>query len=323
MKTLLVNPAWDAAGVSIQQCKAINKYTNWKARHFRAVPTFNYETDLVGERYNKDEFVQLAKDSDVIHFCSCPHTYKDHFDFGIDWSDIFKNKIVILHDYAFFEVRWTSLRDSKELWNRKEQLGYDDIWSSLPQGNYIFKDCYYMPDIVNENEDIFNNTKSFNNIILGHFPTGGSNRKNTNELNLALAEVRNAGICLETIIKSGVSNIEILNIRKRMNLGFDALWRGFHGMTTVENLAMGVPTMVNIEPEFIPIFKECFNSDFFPFEQVATVDEIKNTIIKYAKNLEELKHRSNEVKSFMINNWSSKNIANKIVNRYEYLLSKK
>jgi len=320
MKTLLINPAWDAAGVSIRQAKAINKYTNWEARHFRACPTFNYQTDLVGEKYNRDEFISIVQESDIIHFCSTPHINKDHFNFNVNWDELLKNKVVILHDYAFFEVRWTKLRDSKERWNWKEQLKYNDIWSSLPQGVHVFKDCYYMPDIVDETEEIFKCEKTFDKVILGHFPTGGGNRKNTNELMSALNVAKSKGVSIESIIKSGISNNEILDIRRITNLGFDALWRGFHGMTTVENLAMGVPTMVNIEPEFTTVFNEWFQTDFFPFEQVGGIEEIANTIIKYANNLELLKQRSIEVRKFMETTWSSKNIANRITERYERLL---
>jgi len=322
MKTFLINPAWDAAGVSIRQANAINKYTNWKARHFRAIPTFNYPTDMIGEKYNKDEFISVVKESDVIHFCSCPHTYTKEFNFGVNWSELLKNKVVILHDYAFFEVRWTVLRDSKEKWNLKQQLGYNDIWSSLPQGVHIFKDCYYMPDVVDETEDMFKaDIRTFDCVKIGHFPTGDGNRKNTNELNAAIQIVKYK-VNIESIIERGIANEEIIKIKQRINLGFDALWRGFHGMTTVENLAMGIPTMVNIEPEFIPVFMECFQTNFLPFERTSNVSDIANTIITYAKDLESLKQRSLAVKDFMRNTWSAKNIALKITNRYEKLLEK-
>jgi hypothetical protein len=321
MKTLLVNPAWDAAGVSIRQAKAINKYTNCKARHFRATPTFKYDTDITPENYNVDEFISLIQESDIIHFCSATYNYNTcTMNWGFDWKPLIKNKIIIFHDYCSFPGHWKDRAEAKDFWNRKKEMGWSAIFSSIPQAINIYKDCVYIPDIVDEKSDEFIvEDRIFDKIRLCYFPTGGGNNKNQAEFSSALNIVSNTHK-IETIITSGQPNSIVINMKKRANLGFDALWREYHGMTTVENLALGIPTMCNISPEFIIEFNKFFQTDFFPFELVKNVDDIVMCISSYANNLDLLEMRSNTVRKFMVEHWSAENVAKRIVKEYEKLL---
>jgi hypothetical protein len=324
LKTLLVNPAWDAAGVSIRQCKAINKYTNWEARHFRSTPTFNYATDITPENYKVDEFVSLIEQSDIIHFCSATPIYNTcTMNWGFDWNPLLKNKVVIFHDYCSFPGHWRDRAEAKDFWNRKEEMGWSAIFSSIPQAVHIYKDCVYIPDIVDEKSEEFElSNRSFDKVKLCYFPTGGGNNKNQAEFSQAMNQV-SKNHKIETIITNGQSNSMVLNMKKRANLGFDALWREYHGMTTVENLALGIPTMCNISSEFVVEFNKFFQTDFFPFELVTNVTDIVSCISNYANNLDLLELRSKAVRQFMFEHWSAENIAKRIVKEYEKLLEEK
>jgi len=98
MNILFINPAWDAAGCSYRQSVAINKYTTHKARHFRAVKTFYDYLDIGPENYNRDEFVALIENADILHFCSATHDYPSPHSWGFNWNDFIGRKKKIFHD---------------------------------------------------------------------------------------------------------------------------------------------------------------------------------------------------------------------------------
>jgi len=318
MKTFFINMAWDAAGCSYKQAEAINMHTDWDARHFRAVKTFYDDLDLGPENYNKDEFISIIEESDILHFCSADHNYISTHDFSFDWNELVKDKVKIFHDYNSFMGRWSERAEKKDTWNRRENTGYNAIFSSIPQATEIYKDCVYIPDVVNElSEDYTPSDIDRKQIIIGHFPTGGGNNKNTEELKWAL---RKYGMAIQYHIVTDVPHKRIIEIKKQCTMGFDALWRGFHGMTTVENIALGIPTMTSADGCFEQVFKEFHQTDIFPFEVVNTKEDIDKCIGKYKDNPESLEERSKEVRQFALDKWSYKNIANRIVEEYEKLL---
>lgn len=314
--------AWDAAGCSFKQAEAINKHTDWEARHFRVVKTFYDCLDIGPENYNRDEFIALIEEADILHFCSATHTYSSEHNFGFNWNDIIQGKIKIFHDYNSFMGRWSDRADAKDLWNKRKEIEYNAIFSSIPQCTNIYDGCIYIPDVVDElSVDYTPSNINRNTLIIGHFPSGGGNNKNTNEFKQALDILSKDHINIDTRIVSGIEHSKILNVKKECTMGFDALWRGFHGMTTVENLALGIPTMTAIDGNFEEIFKIFHQTDYFPFEIVNNVSDIVNCIKTYYNEPDMLVKKSEEVRKFMVEKWSYKNIANRIVAEYNKLLN--
>jgi len=316
VKILFINPAWDAASCSFRQASAINKYTSHKARHFRAVKTFYDYLDIGPENYNRDEFVSFIEEADILHFCSATHDYPSPHNWGFNWNDFIHKKIKIFHDYNSFPGYWKTRWLTQDHWNKRLQIGYNAIFSSIPQAKYIYKDCVYVPDLVDEQDPWFqpDANKDLSKIILCHFPTGGGNNKNTLELSQALKLYP-----VQTIRTEAKPNKDILAIKKSCNLGYDALWRGFHGATSVENLSMGIPTMCNIEPEFDEIFNSYFEVEESPFEKVKCVADIVKVLKKYSKDNALLRTRCDYVRQFMTTIWTAKRIAENIIKEYEKL----
>jgi len=331
MEILFINPAHDAAGCSYRQAAAINKYTTHKVRHFRANKTFYDTLDIGSENYNRDEFVALIEKADILHFCSATHTYPSPleisygaraFNWGFDWNDFIGRKKKVFHDYNSFAGHWRERATAKDIWNKRKEIRYDAIFSSIPQAVHIYDECVYVPDLVDEQDEWFmpGVDRDMGSVHLSHFPTGGGNNKNTNELVAAMNALgianQHPGVFRNSY---GKPNKEILSLKKKSNLGFDALWRGFHGATGVENLAMGIPTMCCIDREFSDVFMAYFSCDKIPFDDVKNVEDVVNVIKFYSNDLETLKARCNEVRQFMVEKWSAKNIAENIVKEYEKL----
>lgn len=316
MKSLWINPAWDGAGCSYRQAMAINKYTEHTARHYRAEKTFYDQLDLGMENYDRDEFVSLIEEADILHFCSATHTYGSKQDWGFDWGKYIKGKPTIFHCYNAFLGHWRDRANARDQWDRLKDIGYNAIFSSIPQSIYVYDKCIYVPDLVDEQDYWFKpgNGRDLTKVNLCHFPTGSDNNKNTNEFNAATKQVG-----IDAVITNGLTNKEVLNIKKKSNLGFDAIWRGFHGATSIENLAMGIPTMCGIDEEFATLFKIYFECDQIPFEDVKTVEDIVEVINKYSNDNDALRERCNFVRNFMVSTWSAKNIANNIIKEYEKL----
>lgn len=324
MNVLFINLFWCAAGVSINQCRAINKHTNWKARQFRAIPTFDFDTDITPENYNKDEFLALVEKADVIEFCSAHHHRQAEseghtkFRFGFKWADVLKNQTLIYHDYNSFIGHWQERATAKDLWNLRKEIGYDSIFSSIPQAVNIYDGCIYIPDVVDELSPEYtpDDNRDFSKIILGHYPTGGGNNKNTDDLMAAIKQCKPIQC---DIVPPPIKHPELLRKKRKINLGFDALWRGFHGMTTVENLALGVPTMCRIDKHFWPQFEECFKTDVRPFLCVEDSYGIAEEIRKIQAHPQVLGLYAELCRDFMVKHWSFKNVAQRIVEQYEKL----
>jgi glycosyltransferase involved in cell wall biosynthesis len=320
VQVFFINLAWDAAGCSYKQAEAINIHTNWDARHFRAIKTYYADSDLTPENYRIDEFISIIEKSDILHFCSADHFYNSPHNFGFDWNTLVKDKIKIFHDYNSFMGTWGERAKARDVWNRKEEMGYDAIFSSIPQAIKIYKDCVYIPDVVDELSDTYTPSDiNRKEIIIGHFPTGGGNNKNTDEFNWAFNKF-NRSDKIKCRIATNLPHKDIIKIKKECTMGFDALWRGFHGMTTVENIALGIPTMTGINGCFEQVFKNFHQTDTFPFEITNTKEDIFECIKKYKENPELLKTRSKKIRDFAVNTWSYKNIANRIIKEYEKLL---
>jgi len=314
---LYINPAWDGACCSFRQAAAINKYTLHKTRHFVAVKTFYDTIDICPDNYNRDEFVYLIEQADILHFCSATHDYPSTHNWGFDWKDFVGKKVKIFHDYNAFPGHWSERSSARDYWNRKRDIGYDALFSSIPQAaRYVYDGGVYIPDLVDELDPWFTPDpgREMGYLRLCHFPTGGGNNKNTQELVTAMLTYP----VFNSIVQS-VPNKEVLRIKKQSNFGFDAIWRGFHGATTVENLALGIPTMCSIDLEFDEIFNRYFEIEESPFEHVRTVEDIVKTLKKYACDGALLRARCEYVRQFMVTKWSAKNIANNIIKEYEKL----
>lgn len=316
MKILFINPAWDAASCSYRQAAAISKYTGHETHHFRAVKTFYDTLDIGPENYNRDEFVSFIEEADILHFCSATHDYPSEHNWGFNWNDFIPKKIKIFHDYNSFPGYWKTRWLTQDHWNKRQQIGYNAIFSSIPQAKYIYKDCVYVPDLVDEQDEWFmpNTERDLSQVVLCHFPTGGGNNKNTDELLQALRI-----FSVKSHLMEAAPNRHVLAVKKHSNLGFDCLWRGFHGATTVENLSLGIPTMCNIEPEFDNIFNEYFGIEESPFEKVQTIEDIVSMLKKYQMDNALLRARCEYVRQFMITKWSAKQIAERLIKEYEKL----
>jgi len=316
MNILFINPAPVSDACSYRQASAIKKYTAHNVRHFRAAKTFYDTLDIGPENYDRDEFVSLIEAADILHFCSATHEYPSTHNWGFDWNDFIGRKKKVFHDYNSFPGYWRERCNTKDHWNKRNEIGYDAIFSSVPQANYIYEGCVYVPDLVDELDPWFTPepNRDMSHLRLCHFPTGGGNNKNTFELNDALQIYP-----VFNFMAQGITNKQVLEIKKQSNFGYDALWRGFHGAASVENLALGIPTMCNVEPEFDFIFNQYFGTDESPFEHVRTVDDIVKTMTKYACDNALLRMRCEQVRNFMETKWSAKNIAENIIKEYEKL----
>lgn len=325
MKTLFINPAWDAAGCSWKQSDAINKHTDWSARHFRTVNTYNFQSDITPKNYNKDEFISLIEEADILHFCSATHDWPVHsrqFKWGFNWNDFIGRKVKIFHDYCSFTGTWEERAKDKTYWNKAQEIGYNAIFTSIPQAAAnVYNGGIYIPDTVDENSPQFTpeENRDFSVLNIGHWPTGGDNNKNTMEFEEA-CKIAKQSVHFTGGKRPNSNHYGIMKDKRDFNFGFDALWRGYHGMTTVENLALGIPTMCRMDNEFKKRFAEHFQTDEFPFEQTEDVTGLVEVIKKYASTVNLLKERCHKVRKFMEEKWSYKNVANTIIGEYEKLL---
>jgi hypothetical protein len=313
MRILMVNPFWDAASCSLRQAQIVNKYCPGAyVRHFRAVETYYQDNvDINAANYDRDEFYNLCEAADIIHACSAPVGTGD-FNFGFDWAD-FKHKPHVFGDYCSFSGHWLS---GQPCW---DVTGYS-IWSSIPQAEWTYKGCglkdfFYCPDLVDQNLPEFQPVSDFSRLNLAYLPSGGPKDQNL------MVEALGRHPCWGAVkFDAKLPNTEVLKLKSLCNIGFDAIWRGYHGATTVENLAMGIPTMCGIDDTFWQNFTSVFPSDFNPFEIVQNVDDIVKTLEKY-EDLSLLRARSEEIRAFFEEFWSARTLAERMVNQWRVLLA--
>lgn len=310
MKILMINPAHDAAGCSYRQAQAVNRFCpGVSVRHFRATETYySHLVDINAENYNIDEFRSLAEAADILHFCSAPAEYP-LTDWGFSWKDFRQPKI--FHDFNSFSGHWLSGQPCHD-------VSKYSVWSSVEQSSWTYKgaclDWWMCPDLVDETLKEFQPVQDFSRLNLVYLPSGGPKDQNL------MVEALNRHPCWGAIkFDAKLPNTEVLRLKAMCNIGFDCIWRGFHGATTVENLSMGIPTMVGIDDSFWLKFREVFCTDINPFEIVQNTNDIVKTLQKY-EDLSLLQQRSEEIRAFYEEFWSAKRLAERMVNKWRTYL---
>lgn len=104
----------------------------------------------------------------------------------------------------------------------------------------------------------------------------------TEEILKSVEKLRSKGMNIEFVFLKGVSHDEVLKECATADLAIGKMKMGFYANAQIESMALGVPTITYIRPEFIT--KELEESGFI----ICSLEELENTIEFYISHPEQL-----------------------------------
>lgn len=323
LKILLINGTWDCAGVSINLCKAINKYTRHQARHIVGVETYlGYDTDITMNQYNPMRVYSLLKvieDADIFHFNHTDHTvqYK-----GINWSRFTSRKKRIYHSHS----GWEEGKDYHEeflkgkLFNKYDN--YDSVIECAPCNTFVFNNSVWLPNLLPVYDESYlplPNKDYKGRLIIGQSPSV-KRIKSTNILNKVVYGLQQSGYDIELDVIEKTRHRECLARKKYHHIEFDNMHQGHLGMAGFEAASMGIVTMGWMKPSVQEAYTKLGEGNDLPFINVGSEEELRDELIHLIEDRELLLERSQYTRLWMERYYTEKRLLALYVNLYEGLL---
>jgi len=296
----------DPAGSVMNLVKAVNRYTKHKARLITThrILKFDFDYDIWQVKDDLNEVEYLLNNADVFHLHKIDEDYILYDRFLV--KDFTKGKPIFYHHHGN-----KIFRDNPEHFRWKYKMKNAKVFVSTPDLLRLIPEAKYLPNCVPINDVRYlpRGRVKKEKVVVGHCPT---NR-----------ELKNTELFIDTIVKlkekydiEGVviedkTLKETLELKRLCHIGFDHLG-GYYGLSALEFLSMGIPTVSGLDELNKTQIREFFGCSEIPFV-IANKDNLYKTIetlIKDAGMREEIGIKS---RKFMERYWTEKYIANKYI----------
>ncbi len=250
---ILIMSDFNIAGQCTMLKDAINKYTSNKARCIIAYKDYlSYGEDIILNKDNLKEAADLAMSwADFYHFGS----------FVFNWPGVDFNNGILTPENCVVKYYGSFLRDNGEkcrLWHEltgiKAITGTDyTITGLLPNSFYHLSS--YFTKFGNMN---FDNIPSCVKYSQGQTlkicaSSAGHPSKGYSLLQQVIGELQKEGYLIELDLIQGVSNEECLLRKQKCHVNFCSLHGGW-GISGVESMFMGQPTMTCLDPFILSMY---------------------------------------------------------------------
>ena len=331
MNILIICPRIDAANSASNLFRAINKYTNHKARLVVGELTYYDPLDIYRNNFNLQEYITLIEQADIIHFNvfdhNCQLLFPNSF---VNWNDYLKKKKFIFHSHGGFGGHWTDWQKHPKWWLYQKQLGYSRIFCCSAMETLIYKNAKYMRNIIHL-EDYNIKSRDWSRLKLIQTPSS-LRYKNTEQFKLECEYFRNTvNIPFDFAVFNGLKHIQIVNIRADWHLLYENSWCGYHGYAGLEAMAQGLGSLVYQEDLVEDKLLEATGSSQNPFIRLPfRIKELDvlNPIgsLGLDKSLYAFAYDMNFTREFCISRrewmekfWNPKDIVNDYIKEYESL----
>jgi len=263
MKILLVCPAIDAANASTNLCRAINKYTEHEARIVVGVLSYYDPIDIYNGNFNKDEFMNLVEEADIIHFNVFDHTYNSMWG-NVNWNDYMSRKPFIFHSHGGFGGNWEDWKLSPKWWTKYDKMGYKKILCcSAAEEKYIYKNGLYVRNIIHL-EDYKVEERDWSILKVVQTPSAPE-YKNTYQFKYECEEYLKSGLNFKFCVYTSLKHNKCIEFRGNYHLLYENSWCGYHGYAGLEAMSQGLASMVYQEDIVEKRLLEVTGSDKNPF----------------------------------------------------------
>ena len=315
----------DPAGMGIQLSRAVSKHTPHSCRLVTtAANRYNhaFETDLhIPELEDRglEELEELLKTSDVFHF----HILADeHLQLGpFTPKDFLKGKKIIHHHHGH-----PDFRGNPDKYRAKyQELNRRNLLVSTPDLLRLLPEAAWQPNIVPIDEPLYcplplaSDAAMSASLCIGHSPTR-KELKNTTDLMEVYESLRQTlpHKKLELDIIDDRPHVECLERKQRCQVVFDHM-QGYYGVSSLESLSQGKPTIAGLDPWNLSRIKEFFGCHDVPWITARNKEDLQGALRRLVEDDEWREETGTRSRAFMERFWSDRRVAEALANFYQHL----
>lgn len=279
MKILMLGQN-DPAGMMIAFANAINRYTEHTARSIalRTVYSVDFEYDIELPRLHDDysEVEHLLKTADIIHF----HMLMDEtYQIGpLAIKDYIKGKRIVHHHHGTYDHQ--RFLGSADQYREKYAKNKRKVLVSTPDLLHLLPMASWQPNLVPLfSIDFLPRADHLGNqerVKLAQAPTRKWH-KQTAEFQRVCARIAVRHPFVESRLITGVSYRECLKYKRGCHAIFDHM-NGWFGISSLESLAHGVPTVAGLDEWNIAKIKEFTGAAALPWVIARTEEQLENQL---------------------------------------------
>jgi hypothetical protein len=304
----------DPAGTGIAFAQALNRHTPHRCRLVTTEIRYNflYEKDLHVPWLSRfDELERVLAEADAFHF----HMAADeHLQLGPYRPRDFGCKKMVHHHHGEPAFR----ADPRRFAERELALGRraivctPDLWKSYPEAEWV-------PNLVPLDDPDYRPRGEYNHryeIFVGHSPTR-KELKNTAEFREVAARLALRNPRLRLRIIENTPHRECLRLKKGCDVFFDHM-QGYYGVSSLEALSQGVPTVAGLDEWNLRCVRE-FAGEEPPWVLARTPAELECRIEGLAADLDYREFIGRSSRSWMERCWTEAKVARRLARVYESL----
>lgn len=312
MKILMITTN-DPAGVGINFKNAMNKYTSHSARLVTNEIRYNF-------MYEKDIHIPAIGDfSELKHLLISSDLF--HFHMGADENmalgpfkvgDFLDNKKIVHHHHGEPKFRENPryFAEKEIALGRRAIVATPDLWRFYPEAAWI-------PNPVPINDERYTPLEKKSRLRVSHSPTK-KEIKNTESFVRVTRELCSSFDNLEPIVIENTPHTECLSIKRESSVFFDHM-QGYYGVSSLEALSQGVPTIAGIDSWNEYCIKQFTRCDRLPWVIAENEDELRFRLSELLSD-DDLRYKTgSESRQWMEKYWTEEKIANKLAEFYESL----
>ncbi|MCB0311545.1 MAG: hypothetical protein KDD42_09930 [Bdellovibrionales bacterium] len=309
----------DPAGMMIAFANAINRYTEHSARviSMRTVYSMDYEYDIELPRLENEDYSEvehLLKHSDVLHF----HMLMDEYhQLGpLQIMDYIKGKGLLYHhhgtyDHQIFLARAPQYEELYKRSGKRALVSTPDLLQLLPSATW-------QPNLVPINDVDYlprgEHLASQDSLQIVQAPTRKWH-KHTKEFIAATDRIMLRHPNVQRRVIEGQTYRGCLKIKRSSHVVFDHM-NGWFGISSLESLAQGIPTIAGLDDWNISHIKEFTGAEELPWvvarDEKQLEYEIERLVVEPALRLD----IGNASRKFMERHWTEQAAISSLIETY-------
>lgn len=308
----------DPAGTAIGFADALNR----KSEHFCRVATLEtrynhgWRKDLHVPDLDEAGLAELEEaltSADVFHFHM---TADEHLPLGpFVPADYLRGKALVHHHHGH-----PDFRENPGKYSRKyRELGRKNLLVSTPDLMHILPEARWQPNCVDEQAEAYRPLadKPSGPVRIAHSPTR-RDLKNTDDLLAVMRDLNARGHAMELDLIDDAPHVECLQRKRRSHIAFDHM-QGYYGMSSLEALAQGVPTVAGLSDWCMEMMREFTGCGELPWLVARTPEDLGHTLAHLACDANARAEAGATSRAFMEDCWSEDRVLDRLLDFYAAL----
>ncbi len=313
----------DPAGVGIQMTNAINRLTEHTCRLITTEYRYNFafQKDLhvpALDGQGLEELASVLETSDIYHF----HLLADeNLQLGpYVVKDFLKKQILVHHHHGHPDFRGYPEKYQKKY----RELGRDNLLVSTPDLLHLLPGARWQPNFVPTDDPLFMPPEDplpaeAGVLRIGHSPTR-KELKNTDELRAIVARLNTEepGRYYQLDQIENTPYVDCLRRKQHCDVLFDHM-QGYFGMSSLEGLSQGRPTIAGVDDWNIGHIRDYFGCDSVPWVLARNSDELAATLRRFMDAPDECLAIGAASRAFLEQTWNAARCILPLIEWYQRL----